>query len=260
MAFFKQLEAESESDKLISIYKEWLDFVKTQKSVGYFIVSNDIEEYLPFIKSPAINLYLFYAAHAKNGKGFSFYSIDKLAEKLKVTPKTINNWNATLSDLGLIFRSPNSYHSSRTQLLPTTNFLIDPKKNITSSEMVINTLTNDLGYKVQTKISILSLNGNTSTLKSYQLYKRTYAIQKKGEINRYVAMLLNEEKISEKIKKPSSSWMYYSTQDHDNDLNLITDTNKLTDKDIIELLIDLEDKEQIRKYKEAFDEYQFNLT
>lgn len=260
MSYFKKMEIESESDKLISIYKEWLNFVKTQKNVGYFIISNNIEEYLPFIKSPAINLYLFYAAHAKNGKGFSFYSIDKLAEKLKVTPKTINNWNATLSDLGLIFRSSNSYHSSRTQLLPATNFLIDPKKNITSPEMVIDTLTNDLGYKAQTKISILSSNGNTNILKFYQLYKRTYSIQKRGAINRYVAMLLKEEELSKKIKKPSSSWMYYSTQDYDNDLNLITDTNELTDKDIIELLIDLEDKEKIKKYKEIFDEYQSNLT
>lgn len=260
MPYFKKMEIESESDKLISIYKEWLNFVKTQKNVGYFIISNDIEEYLPFIKSPAINLYLFYAAHAKNSKGFSFYSIDKLAEKLKVTPKTINNWNATLSDLGLIFRSPNPYHSSTTQLLPTTNFLIDPKNNITSPEMIIDTLTNELGYKPKTKISILFLNENSSILKTFQLYKRVYSIEKKGKINRYVAILLEEQAITKKIKKPSSSWMYYSDQDHDNDLNLITDKNDLTDKDIIDALVDLENKEKIERYKSLFDEYQSNLT
>lgn len=37
-------------------------------------MSNNIQKYLPLIKSPAINLYLFYAIHAKNELGYSYYS------------------------------------------------------------------------------------------------------------------------------------------------------------------------------------------
>ncbi|QIZ03606.1 helix-turn-helix domain-containing protein [Limosilactobacillus reuteri] len=47
---------------------------------------------------------MFYAIHAKNEYGYSYFSNDEIAKRLGVSKKTISNWVKTLLDAGLIAR------------------------------------------------------------------------------------------------------------------------------------------------------------
>lgn len=116
---FNVKEPEKNVQKLYSIWK------RNKLNTGnYTIISNSLKDYLKYIRTPAINLYLLYAMAADNNNGDSYYSIDSLAKILKVSKKTIDNWNTILIDLGLINREQTFNSSARTYLLPTSDMVL----------------------------------------------------------------------------------------------------------------------------------------
>lgn len=165
------------------IYESW----KQQQKSNYAIINNNIEEYLPLISTPAINLYIFYLIHSNNKNGTSYFSTDSISRKLKVSKKTINNWNAQLQDAGLIARKRIYNSNSITQLLPLSNFIITA--NLNYSE-----ITEDLknfGYKKDSNlifnINILSQTKKEGYATSYEIWKRTYQLQKtRSKVTRYI--------------------------------------------------------------------------
>ena len=106
------------------LYREWMKIKKEQG--GYFILANNILQYLPLLKnSAAINLYLYYTEVARNLEGFSWHSISTISKRLQTSERTINNWNNVLLDAGLILRNSGTKNSYVTQLLPLEDFLLN---------------------------------------------------------------------------------------------------------------------------------------
>lgn len=164
------------------IYRDWKNYRK--ETGGYFLISNTIEEYLPYIKDGSLTLYLFYLIHAKNETGNSFYSVETISQILNVSTKTISNWNSNLSDLGLISRQKGK-KSSNTFLLPTSNFtkFVTDLKN---SELLL--AIKDLNYKKEKSI-ILSQKARNGVYMFYQFeiyYKEHYSNKENISIKRYI--------------------------------------------------------------------------
>lgn len=267
MTYFLKLEQQHSSTTLNKLYNTWIEFTKNEKT-GYFLVSNGIKDYLPLIKSPAINLYIYYCYHANNKNGDSFVSIDTAAKDLGVSPKTINNWNATLSDLGLIRRLGRSYTSSITQLLPTSNFIIDTTQdNGLNFQAASNILTNELGYKRKVCIEIAFLKEKPQKAITYFIFSRNYEIKdKKGKpsnINRLIALISNvkllDSYLSPDLYLPDNKeWAYYK-QEHTPDsldLKLFTAKTNIPNKDTLEILKDLKDSDSISAFKRKYPEYE----
>ena len=156
------------------LYNKWIQYVKDNKT-GYFMLPNSLENYLPYIGSAAINLYVFYAIHAKNGEGHSYYSNETIARTLNVTQKTITNWNKTLQDLGLIIRKSRSNSSSDTYMLPLSDFIIDLKSVNNDKNKVINFLEQE-GYRNKGNIN-LYVTSESGKIYKYNLFERTYSVK-----------------------------------------------------------------------------------
>lgn len=185
---FKLLGLDNHSSDTSYLYQEW----KKQQSVGYAILSNHIEDYLPYITAPALKLYLFYVIHANNDSGSSYYSNNSIARRLKVSEKTINNWNASLQDIGLISRTRAFNSSSTTQLLPLSDFIITLDSSINSNNAIENLNTEGYHEESLLYISYYPKKLNMQTEK-YVFYKRDYTIKKTSKqkahtITRYVAV------------------------------------------------------------------------
>lgn len=173
----------------IQLYKKWKTFKKNIG--GYFLVSNSIEEYLPYLSGGATNLYLFYLIHANNDSGCSYYSAETIADKLDVSVRTISNWNNTLIELGLISRQLGK-NSARTYLLPTSNFTIFNNKDNNLIKIL-----KDNGYQGSNEILLCQKAKNGVTLfYKYIPYYRNY----KNKIRRFV---FTGEKIELNIKLPN---------------------------------------------------------
>jgi len=113
-------------------YATWRKFRKNI-SENYYILPVEIKKYLPFLKSSALNLYLFYCLNANNEEGSSWYSTDSLAKALNTTSRSINNWNKELINLDLIHRSNDKKISSTTFLMPISDYYVEIKsQNIQS--------------------------------------------------------------------------------------------------------------------------------
>lgn len=197
----KQLNLYNHFSDTSFLYQEW----KSQQAAGYAILSNHIEDYLPYLAAPVLKLYLFYLIHANNDLGNSYYSNNLIARKLKVSEKTINNWNASLQDIGLISRTRAFNSSSTTQLLPLSDFVITLEDSMNSNN-TIESLGNE-GYHSENilYISYYPKKLNMQTEK-YVFYKRDYTIKQTNKkqphtITRYVAVQvkynLNELETSE---------------------------------------------------------------
>lgn len=159
----------------INLYKKWKSFKKNIG--GYFLISNSIEEYLPYLNGGATNLYLFYLIHAKNDSGYSFYSTESIANQLEVSVRTISNWNKILIDLGLISRQSGK-SSSRTYILPTSNFTIFNNTDDNFIEVL-----KDNGYHHENDITLCQKAKNGVILfYKYTPYFRKYS----NGIKRYV--------------------------------------------------------------------------
>ena len=164
------------------LYETW----KKQQKNSYFLLSNNIIEYLKMIKNPAMNLYLFYVSKSNNAQGYSTWSINNIAEILNTSIKTLTNWNSTLQDAGLILRIPRMYNSYRTQLLPTSDFTIsiDNKDKL---KHMINAIS-DIGYNVDNNIVIIC-NDNV-----YIQFSNKYAV-KKNSITRRITVFFKNDKV-----------------------------------------------------------------
>lgn len=259
MSYFSKLARENEVNGFNKIYNIWLSYVKNEKA-GYFTISNGISTYLPFIKTPAINLYLYYCLRANNEKGDSFASIERIASDLNVSKKTINNWNSTLINLGLIWRTDRPYSSSNTQLLPTSDFIIDNTSEESNTKVINSILVDQLGYNKKIKIAILFLKTSPVKYSTYELYTRDYEATVHNDesikITRYVGVTISEnEKINtEKINfSPKADWTYFDPPKGENtSLNLITTNKDISDKDLLGILKDLESKSKIEKFKKVY--------
>ena len=244
-------------------YQSWLDYVKNQKT-GYFMLSNSIEEYLPLIKSPAINLYIFYAIHANNEFGNSYYSVDSIARKLNVSNKTITNWNSNLQDAGLIIRQQISNSSSTTQLRPTSDFIlnISDDRNL---QKVIQSLEND-GFKEQTCISLISLGKSIDNYK-YRQFRREFSVRNKTVV-RYIALKINNnDSLPEISASKVSNWMWLDTDSEQNGvpfLNLLwsgskINKQKISDSDVLDILKQLSSQEKIDLFKKRYPKYELEF-
>lgn len=115
----KNVENNSQNH-LENTYKHWREFRKGAKE-NYFIVPKELNEYLYHIHTRAINLYLYYCFRADNETGKSFPSVERAALDLKVSTRSINNWNDELERIGLITRISEGRSSKTTYLLPISN-------------------------------------------------------------------------------------------------------------------------------------------
>lgn len=164
-----KLSQNNKSMNITQLYNYWLQQQKASKT-GYFLLSNNIQEYLPMLKTPALNLYIFYAIHAKNEYGSSYYSNERIAKELGVSQKTISNWNRLLQDIGLITRKAQQNSSSITYLLPTSDFTIKSNDQEKIGE-IINLLDTEK-YIMNTPITITVINNNPpQTFRYYQFQK-----------------------------------------------------------------------------------------
>lgn len=247
-----KLSSKSISDSYL--YASWLDFIKQQKT-GYFLMSNTIEEYLPLITTPAMNLYIFYAIHSKNHEGSSYYSIDTIANKLGVSQKTISNWNKTLSEAGLITRNPQFNSSTVTQLNPTTDFILNSNTNHETINLE-KQLTQSYGYE---KKAILEFGflGQKTNYETYFVFSRKYTV-KDATVTRFIFIKKNYE--PEPLPKtliPTETLQWIDTETENNipHLKLIhfDKTVKITDNIQLELLDQLKTEEDIKQYKQTYN-------
>lgn len=97
---------------------------KTNEEFRFAKVDNNLEKFLPYLKDGAIKLYLYYAFVSNSKTGESWHSVETLSKKLKVTERSINNWNKQLEDIGLIYRTGTGMKSKATFVLPQTGFAV----------------------------------------------------------------------------------------------------------------------------------------
>lgn len=102
-------------------YKNWRQYRKNINE-PFFMVPSEILEYVSSIKSRAISLYLYYSYRAGNSTGKSWPSVERAAEDLSISTKSVNNWNNELESLGLIARINEGKSSKSTYLLPVSDF------------------------------------------------------------------------------------------------------------------------------------------
>ncbi|MDK1727318.1 helix-turn-helix domain-containing protein, partial [Dellaglioa algida] len=102
-------------------YKFWREHRKNWNQT-FFMVPSEILSYVSAIKSKAMSLYLYYSFRARNDTGKSWASVERAAEDLSISTKSVNNWNKELQMLGLIARVSENKSSKTTYLLPISDF------------------------------------------------------------------------------------------------------------------------------------------
>lgn len=123
--------SDSLTEYLSDNYNKWRTLQSENKSnKPFFQLYTDFLKYLPALKSGSVSLYLYYGFHANNSKGDSWHSVETIARNLNVTERSINNWNKSLIDLGLIYRVKGVKKSAKTYLLPLSDYYIEINKGI----------------------------------------------------------------------------------------------------------------------------------
>lgn len=238
------------------LYRKWLKIKKQQG--GYFLLANNIEEYLPLLKSSAaINLYLYYAIHAKNEEGYSWPSVSTLAQALGTSERTINNWNGMLQDAGLILRVSSNKNSYVTQLLPTEDFILNVDHF--NKHKVVSYL-NDAGFNATTTIFFNFKYKTEVKQSSYRVYVKECR-DKKGKKS-FDRCIILEESIKgnpalfkRSLKKSTLFW-------GDNNLSgdkltfivNLAQANEKNYKDLLKLITQLQSKWLITKFKQSYKE------
>lgn len=110
-------------------YSLWRQ-IKSKTKPGFFQLYNEFLEYMPSLKGGAISLYLYYGFYSNNEMGDSWHSIERIAKSLNVTERSINNWNKDLIELGLIYRTNLEMKTTKTHLLPLSDYYIKINTNI----------------------------------------------------------------------------------------------------------------------------------
>ena len=240
------------------LYNHWI-LQQKEKKRGYFLLSNSLEEYLPLVKTAAMNLYLFYAIHAKNEYGYSYFSNDEIAKRLGVSKKTISNWVKTLLDAGLIARKAQQNSSSITYLLPTTDLIIN-SDNLNKTQKIMELLRNE-GYKLIIPITITVISDNNMQTYKYYQYSRKYE-KDNNSITRKV--IINDKTIANVQKtanlfftRSNFSWFTTKQTGFKDSFNIIWRL-KPNQKDNSEnrqsILAQLNSEEAINKFKNSYQE------
>lgn len=107
-------------------YAQWRNFNKESLD-NFYILPNGIKKYLSYFDGKALNLYLYYCLHSNNETGESWHSTKTCARELGVSERSINNWNLTLEDVGLIKRISTNRSSKSSFLLPISDFIYHEK-------------------------------------------------------------------------------------------------------------------------------------
>lgn len=131
----------SDKKKITENYEQWREFSKGSKE-NFYILPSGIKKYLSYFDGKALNLYLYYCLHSKNDTGESWHSTKKCAESLNVTERSINNWNTTLEQIGLIKRTSADKLSKSTFLLPISDFIVFEQR-LTVEEFLKDYLKSD---------------------------------------------------------------------------------------------------------------------
>ena len=218
------------------LFNQWTRYVKNNKT-GYFMLSNALEDYLPFIKSAAMNLYIFYAIHAKNEEGCSYYSNETIARKLKVSVKTISNWNKVLQDVGLIVRTPNPNNSSTTYMLPLSDFEINMPSDSDPTFNKLGSYLSQEGYG--SKSSIFFYIVNTQTMYKYYPFTKEYILN----------ILKNNREIKKTMVVANLGYSYINSK---NEFILIwkpTDKSENNPKNRLEIIRQLDSQEAIESFR-----------
>lgn len=228
------------------LFNQWTRYVKNNKT-GYFMLSNALEDYLPFIKSAAMNLYIFYAIHAKNEEGCSYYSNETIARKLKVSVKTISNWNKVLQDVGLIVRTPNPNNSSTTYMLPLSDFEINMPSDSDPTFNKLGSYLSQEGYG--SKSSIFFYIVNTQTMYKYYPFTKEY-IFSEGKISRSIYLYTESHQLLTTINTDIKDfgWCINSK----NEFILIwkpTDKSENNPKNRLEIIRQLDSQEAIESFR-----------
>lgn len=251
---------------ITQLYNYWLQQQKASKT-GYFLLSNNIQEYLPMLKTPALNLYIFYAIHAKNEYGSSYYSNERIAKELGVSQKTISNWNRLLQDIGLITRKAQQNSSSITYLLPTSDFTIKSNDQEKIGE-IINLLDTEK-YIMNTPITITVINNNPpQTFRYYQFQKKyskdNFSVTRKITIEDLtIQSVLSKNEIN--LIENSLSWFPVTSNESplNNSLNLIwqpKNNEKNTNENRQSIVNQLDSKEAIEMFKQKYPQTIVNLS
>lgn len=251
------------------LYKEWLKIKKEQG--GYFLLANNILQYLPLLKnSAAMNLYLYYTEVARNQGGFSWHSISRIAKELHTSERTINNWNNVLQKAGLILRVSGAKSSYVTQLLPLEDFLLNV------DHLKINKVEDHLSdakFKFQTSICVYIkyLNQDHKTIFTQKKYS-TYALEccdikekDSFSFNRYVVLEETFQGKPElfKEKKLKKDVLYWNDDnDKGNSLTFLCNLSKedeLGYEKALRLALQLTRKGLISEYKKIYKEKKITL-
>lgn len=182
------------------IYSQWKDY---KKKIGkYCLIPNEIKQYLPLLTGPELNLYMFYAINADNTYGNSFYSVKTIAQELSVSTKTINNWNNTLVDLGLITHDiPLNHKSALAQLLPLTSFIARP--DIGNLDRTRHQLVNAAKYKKTNELYLVIFHkGDKATPLKFTIYLRDGPSTKKDD---QVKKAQDDDKVSKLANRDTTS-------------------------------------------------------
>lgn len=184
-------------------YELWREYRKNTNE-NYIMVPVELKEFLPHIHTQAINLYLYYFFRAKNSTGISWPSVDRAANDLSVSSRSINYWNDELEKLGLIARISENKASKLTYLLPISNFYYLEKDN--SVEDVLKKYKSELTGELTHVINLFQWRSNKKTKEytdkliiTFLVFKRTCR-SKDGYKIKEVFQIVGVEKLSDDLK------------------------------------------------------------
>lgn len=210
----------SETQKLKKNYSQWRKFRKDSKE-NYFIIPKELENYLPYFFNRALNLYLYYCFKAKNETGESWHAVTSIADKLGVTPKSINNWNKLLENAGLIVRKDDGHSSKTTFLLPLSNYYTI-EKELTIDEY-LKTVEKEFDGNLKALFHLFEWRKNKNEKEESQyddpynvlccVFERAYSLENKTFfVNKYV--LIEEKKLKEIKIKTNATAVYEDIYKH----------------------------------------------
>lgn len=181
----------SDSEILKSNYSKWMNYREKHKE-GFFMVPNSLfdNKYIQAINNNSISLYLYYGYRSKNKTGESWPSIERIAEDLQVSEKSVNTWNNTLEDIGLIYRNAEGKSSKITYLLPTSDYLY--KENILTVEEVINNNRNPIDGKIICILHLFQWRKENASSTDYTKPYNLICIASRRKHNRVITITVDK--------------------------------------------------------------------
>lgn len=111
-----------ENELLKNYYKSW----RRTNREGFAIIYNDFKDkHLADLGGGPLKLYLFFCFAASNEGGWSYYSVNKIAELLKTSPRSVDSWIKVLVERQLIARGRTNKRVNNTYLLPYSTTLVE---------------------------------------------------------------------------------------------------------------------------------------